>query len=304
MESKKNLPQRIRDAFIATRPWSFAMSLISVSVGTLLAAESGPILWGWYALMCLGIVCFHATANVFNDYFDTLYRVDKPDSPTALYRPQPILSGMFTPAQLLTEAIVLNIITVCIGLILALQRSMFVFWIGFVGFLASIFYTAGPIKYKYRAWGEVAVFFMWGPLMFEGAYAVQRQSLSLKALVLSIPFGVLVALVLLANNLRDIAYDSRQGIKTIGILLGSHQSFRLYVLLILAAYFYIIGTVVLGILSPWGLLVLLSFPKAVSLLKVFTRKIPEAADALTGQLNTLFGLLLIAALILDKTVPL
>ncbi len=60
----------------------------------------------------------------------------------------------------------------------------------------------------------------------------------------------------------------------------------------------------LGILSPWGLLVLLSFPKAISLLKVFTRKIPEAADALTAQLNTLFGLLLIAALILNKTVPL
>ena len=158
MENKKSLPQRIKDAFIATRPWSFAMSLISVSVGTLLAAETGPILWRWYALVCLGIVCFHATANVFNDYFDIHYGVDKPDSPTGLYRPQPILSGMFTPAQLLTEAIVLNVITVCIGLILALQRSMFVFWIGLVGFLASIFYTAGPIKYEYGPGGRFCIF--------------------------------------------------------------------------------------------------------------------------------------------------
>jgi len=35
---------------------------------------------------------------------------------------------------------------------------MTVFWIGFIGFLASVFYTAGPIKYKYRAWGEFFVF--------------------------------------------------------------------------------------------------------------------------------------------------
>jgi 1,4-dihydroxy-2-naphthoate octaprenyltransferase len=57
-------------------------------------------------------------------------------------------------------------------------------------------------------------------------------------------------------------------------------------------------------LSPWGLIVLLSLPKAVQLLRTFTKKIPEAADAITAQLDTLFGLLLIAALILNKTVPL
>ncbi len=303
-ESKKIFSQRLKEYLIATRPWSFTMSLISVSVGTLIAAEEGPILWGWYALVCLGIVCFHATANVYNDFFDTRYGVDQFDSPTARYRPQPILTGMFTPRQLLIEGMVLNAITIAIGMTLSFQRSFLVFWIGFIGFLASVFYTAGPVKYKYRAMGEFFVFLMWGPLMFEGAYAVQRQALSLKVLYLSIPFGILVALVLLANNIRDIDYDSRQKIKTIGILLGGRQSFRVYAGLILAAYLYIIAMVVLGILSPWGLLVLLSLPKAIQLLKTFTQSIPEAADAITAQLDTVFGLLLIAALILNRTVPL
>jgi len=302
-EKRKKLKQRIKDYFIATRPWSFTMSVISVSAGTLLAAEDSPILWGWYALVCIGIVCFHATANIYNDYFDTRYQVDQPDSPTARYRPQPILAGMFTPAQLLTEAIVLNGITILIGLTLSFGRSMLVFWIGLIGFLACVFYTAAPIKYKYRAWGEFFVFLMWGPLMFEGAYVVQRQALSLKAFYISIPFGILVGLVLLANNIRDIAYDSRQGIKTIGILLGSQRSFLLYAGLILAAYLYVIGMVVVRIMTPWGLLVLLSLPKAIHLLKSFKKKIPEAADAITAQLNTTFGLLLIVALILNRTVP-
>ena len=303
-EKGKGFKQRIKEYFIAARPWSFTMSLISVSVGTLVAAEDVPILWGWYVLVCIGIVCFHATANIYNDYFDTRYQVDQPDSPTARYRPQPILAGMFTPAQLLTEAIILNGITILIGLILSFGRSMLVFWIGLIGFLACVFYTAAPIKYKYRAWGEFFVFLMWGPLMFEGAFAVQRQAFSLKAFYISIPFGILVGMVLLANNIRDIAYDSRQGIKTIGILLGSRRSFFLYAGFILAAYLYVIGMVLVGILSPWGLLVLLSLPKAIHLLKSFMQKIPEAADAITAQLNTIFGLLLIVGLIMNRVVPL
>lgn len=304
LSSFANAIKRIKDYAIAARPWSFTMSLISVSVGTLLASEEGPVYLGWFALVCFGIVCFHATANIFNDYFDTRYKVDQPDSPTARYRPQPILTGLLTPRQVLAEAIILNLITIAIGLILTFARSPLIFWIGFIGFLACVFYTAGPIKFKYRGWGEFFVFLMWGPLMFEGAYAVQRQALSLKVLYLSIPFGVLVALVILANNIRDIDYDSRQGIKTVGIILGGRHSLYLYAGLIVAAYLYVSIMVLLGILSPWGLLVFLSLPQAVHLLKVFARKIPEAADAITAQLNTIFGLLLIAALILHKAVPL
>jgi 1,4-dihydroxy-2-naphthoate octaprenyltransferase len=279
------------------------MSLISVTVGTLIAGEEGPILWDWYLLVCIGILFFHATANVYNDYFDTRYHVDQPDSPTARYRPQPIISGMFTPSQLLMEAMILNGLTVLIGLILSFVRSMLVFWIGLIGFFACLFYTASPIKFKYKAWGEFFVFLMWGPLMFEGAYVVQRQILSSKAFYLSIPFGILVALVLLANNIRDIDYDSRQGIKTIGILMGCKRSLFLYGALILISYLYLLVVVAMGLISPWALIVFLSLPKALSLLRDFIKKIPEAADAITAQLNTLFGLLLIFALILNRVVP-
>ena len=112
---------------------------------------------------------------------------------------------MFTPRQLLLEGTLLCAVTVAIGLVLAFKRSEYVLWIGLIGLLANVFYTAGPVRYKYRGWGEVFVFLMWGPLMFEGAYAVQRQTLSAEALIVSIPFGFLVALVLLANNIRDIS---------------------------------------------------------------------------------------------------
>lgn len=284
---------------VATRPWSFTMSLISVSVGTLLAAREGPISWLWYALTALGITFFHAAANVLNDYFDTRYMVDQEDSPTAKYRPQPILAGLLTPGELLGEAVVLYVLTLVIGLAMALLVSWHILWIGFVGFLTSVFYTAGPIKFKYRAFGELAVFMIWGPLMIEGAYAVQRQALSAEALLISIPFGVLVALVLFANNMRDIDHDSRQDVKTLGILLGRPRSYRLFTGLVVLAYVYVLGMIIAGVLSLWGLLIFLSVPHAMRLLKTFRTKIPDMADALTAQFDTVFGILLILAIFME-----
>ena len=289
----------IRQYFIATRPWSFTMSLISVSVGTLLAAEKGPVSWAWYLLIAVGITVFHAAANVINDYFDTRYQIDQADSPTAKYRPQPILSGMLTPHQLLGEAIVLFALTFVIGMAASIFLSWHILWIGFAGFLTSVYYTAGPVKFKYRALGELAVFTVWGPLMIEGAYAVQRQALSPKAFIISVPFGIIVALVLFANNMRDRAYDSRQSITTISTLLGDRGSFRLFAGLIVVAYLYVLGMIVTGIMSVWGLLIFLSVPSAIGLLKTFKKEIPDMADALTAKFDTVFGILLILALFLE-----
>jgi 1,4-dihydroxy-2-naphthoate polyprenyltransferase len=287
---------------IATRPWSFTMSLISVSVGTLLAAQAGPMSWPWYILTALGITVFHAAANVINDYFDTRYQIDRQDSPTAKYRPQPILSGLLTPRQLLGEAVVLFALTFVIGMTAAVFLSWHILWIGVAGFLTSVYYTASPVKFKYRALGELAVFLIWGPLMVEGAYAVQRQALSGKAFIISIPFGVLVALVLFANNMRDMAHDSRQNITTLGTILGSRGSYHLFVGLIVLAYAYVLGMILTGIMSIWGLLIFLSVPSAISLLKTFKKEIPDMADALTAKFDTVFGVLLILAIFLEARV--
>jgi len=295
---------QLKNYVIATRPWSFTMSLMSVTVGTLLAAEEGPILWSWFVVTAIGITLFHAAANVINDYYDTLYKIDQPDSPTAKYRPHPILSGMLTPSQLLRQAIVLFAVTFVIGVATAFLRSYHVLWIGIVGMLTSYFYTAGPAKLKHRALGEFAVFMMWGPLMVEGAYAVQRQMLSMKALYISIPFGILVALVLLANNMRDIDHDARHNVKTLGIILGIRKSYILFAGLIVAAYASVLGMMMAGILSLWGFLILLSLPNAWSLLRTFKQRIPDMADALTAKFDTVFGILLLTAILMQAVVRL
>ncbi len=296
--------QKLKAHVIATRPWSFSMSVISVTLGTLVAAGRAPVDWLSFAAVVAGVVLVHAAGNVLNDYCDTRSQVDQADTGTANYRPHPVFSGLMSPRAVLVEAAVLFAPAALIGVWLAVSRTPLVFSLAFAGLLLTVFYTGWPLQLKYRALGELVVFLIWGPLQFEGAYAVQTGDLSVDVLVASIPFGILVALVLFANNIRDIEHDSRVGISTIAIRLGSRHSLVAFAGFMACAYLYVIGAVVAGALTPWSLLVLLSVPTAYRLLRAFRQSFPQMADALTAKLDTVFGGLFVVALILDRLITL
>jgi 1,4-dihydroxy-2-naphthoate octaprenyltransferase len=290
--------------FLATRPWSFTMTAISVGVGGAVAALDGAFDVWLFLLTLVGAVCVHGATNLINDYFDYKSGVDRPGAPTTLYRPHPLVQGLISPRAVLWVSVGLYAIAAIIGLALLALKGAGLLWFILVGAIASFFYTAGPIKYKYLALGEFSVFLMWGPVIVGGTYFVQRGSLSLDAVLISVPFGLLVALVLLANNLRDIDYDRSAGIATLGTLLGQQKTRVLYQGLILLAYLAIALLIALKILSPWGVLVFFSAPVAFRLIRTLQREIPNDADARTAQLDTLFGVWLIVGLILEKIFPL
>jgi len=287
-----------RDWFLASRPWSFSMTAISVSVGTALAALDGAFSLPLYLVTLIGIVILHAATNLLNDYYDVLSGVDYLAVSTARYRPHPLLEGKIKPGHVRFGSYLLYALVVVAGLYLAATRGWTILVIGLIGVIASVTYTAPPFKYKYKALGEFSVFIMWGPLMVEGAYFVQRQSLSKEALLISLPFGALVALVLLVNNLRDMSHDREKGIQTLPILIGRSNGIRLYVTLVILAYLSVLWMSFKGPLHLWSLIVLLSLPLAFRLLKQVVRKIPLDGDAQTAQLNTAFGVLLVTSLII------
>jgi 1,4-dihydroxy-2-naphthoate octaprenyltransferase len=138
--------------------------------------------------------------------------------------------------------------------------------------------------------------------MVEGAYFVQRGALSLDALLVSIPFGMLVALVLFANNIRDIDHDRSVNIRTIAMMLGHRAGIHAYLGLMVLAYAVTLVIAVAGYLTPWGLLVFLSLPIAVKLLRQMELAVPSDADARTAQLDTAFGVLLVAGLVIQALV--
>jgi len=287
-----------RNWFLAMRPWSFSMSAISVSVGAAMAAVDGHFSWVLYLATLLGMVAVHGATNMMNDYYDVASGVDQPDTSTANYRPHPLVEGRIRAGQVLAFSLALYGLAVAIGLWLSVTRGWTIAWIALIGAAASWTYTGPPLKYKYYCLGELSVFLMWGPLMVEGAYFVQARAFSWPALLASLPFGTLVALVILANNVRDINHDQRQGIKTLAILIGRVNGLRLYAGLVIMAFISVVLMAALGTLPLWSLMVLLSLPLAWRLLSTMIHELPADADARTGQLDTSFGALLVISLVL------
>ncbi len=283
--------------FLSTRPWSFTMTAISISVGSVMGAMNGDFSWMFYLITLAGVVLMHGAANLFNDYYDVKSGVDTLGVSTVQYRPHPLAEGALSLNQVLIAAVCCLILAACIAIFLTLTRGWMVLGISLAGAFSGVFYTAPPFKYKYMALGEISVFLMWGPLMVEGAYFVQRQSLSLDALWVSIPFGVLVALVLFANNLRDTEDDERKGIRTLSIMTGSLKGIWIYIALVACAYLSVGVMSFTGPLDYWSLIVFFSLPLFFKLLKKMVPSPPIDADAQTAQLNTAFGVLLLISLL-------
>jgi len=288
--------------FLAMRPWSFTMSAISVSVGAALAATHGPFSWPLYLATAIAMMAVHGGVNLMNDFFDYRSGVDMEEAATTQYRPHPLVEGKIYPMSVLWVSALLFSLGVGLGLYLAYLRGWEIFWIGAVGVIAGVFYTAPPFSYKYKAWGELSVFLMWGPLAVEAAYFIQIGHFSWAAFWVSLPFGLLVALVLFANNLRDVETDARADVKNLAMLFGRHNGPLVYVSMVLAALVSIIIMSLVGPLGKWSLLVILSLPIAFKLIRVMIREVPKDADARTAQLNTAFGTLLVISLVLESVI--
>lgn len=293
----------VKQLFMISRPWSFPMTVISVSLGAALALYVGPqVDVPAYILSLVGAVVLHAATNIINDYFDVVYGVDVPGAPTTRYRPHPMYVmrgeearallilpvGMYVSAFLIISPIVF----------LASRTHLVLYWV--VGVLLSYMYTGPPFKMKYRAMGELMVFLVWGPLMVSGSFYAVSGVFNPVVVVASIPVGLLVSSVLLANNIRDIEYDSSTGIETIPIKIGYERSVKLYSVMLTLPY--VVVAVLSVMLTYTLLLTYASAPLAARLVRVVSTKVPDKADPMTAQLTLVFGLLYITGVVMGYVV--
>jgi 1,4-dihydroxy-2-naphthoate octaprenyltransferase len=173
-----------------------------------------------------------------------------------------------------------------------------------LGLIGGFGYTAPPLQYKYKAIGLPLVFLLMGPLMVGGSYYVITGELSVKALVVSIPIGLLVTAILHGNEWRDITDDARFGIGTLSAHIGRKKAHLLYVGLVTCAYMARISAVLFNILPVTSLLAVLSMPLFVRAIRASELGINGQQRAIakidleTAQLYTAFGLLLTLGLVL------
>ena len=293
-----------KNLFIATRPWSFVMTAISATGA---AAYAYYLFHAFnfilYILTLMGLILVHAAANLLNDYYDTMRKVDVPGAPTTLYRPHPIISGIMTPEQTRNYALIFMGIGFAIALVLSVIREFLVIILALAGLILLLTYS-GPPGLKYRGMGEIGVVLSWGVFMWLGTFYVISGRLALEPVLAGVPIGLLIAAVLTANNLRDIEFDLKRGAKTFVASIGREKGLKFYAFEIAAAYIIVVVLISLRMLPATTALVFLSLPQAVKLVRTFAKRIPEAADPMTAQLVQNFGIIYIIGILLGDLIKL
>jgi len=284
--------------FIATRPWSLSMTFVATCLAGIMAYSFGTFDPFLFTLTMIGLIIAHTASNMTNDWYDVKNGVDE-NAPTAEYRPHPLLFGQVDKGTYKTVIFAQFAIGFAIAGYLTWLQGIPVMVFSVLGVLFGVFYTAGPIKLKYRTLGEVSVFLAFGPLMVGGAFYAITGQFSWNPLLASTPIGLLIALVLLANNLRDRNYDANVGISTMATGSTEEQGMGYFKALTASAYLSVIVLMVLGIFSPFALLSFVSIKTAMQIIRQFSEKVPLTSDQQTAQLALQFGVLLTAGELLN-----
>lgn len=296
----------------AIRPYSFPASIMPVIYGSLLAVLLNDELkfnFADFILCVVGSVFVHIGSNLINDIYDYQKGIDKEDKEAGIpHGGSLVLSKkLMHPSTMMKGAIFSLFLAGLIGIYLMLNAGLWILYLMIFGFIMAVFYTAKPLQLKYFAFGDIMVFLSFGSGMTLGAYIVQTHQFSFIPVLLSLPFGLLIIAILHSNNIRDVKFDGRFGVKTVAIILGEKLSRYYYYVLISGAYISIVAFVVFGLLPAFALLNLITLPIGIKLIKMLN-KIPENSkerweygtkhNVMTAQFNTQFGLTLMLGLML------
>jgi len=266
---------------VISRACVFSMSLTSGLLGLLIAAEqaakgNGQVNWLFGLLAVVGVVIAHASNNLINDLLDVRQGVDTEDYPRAQYSPHPLLGGLTTPRGLLTAALILTLIDAAIMAYLFLQLGITVVYFAVAGFLLSLFYTN---LLKRAGLGELTALIVWGPLMIGGTAFVTLggRPLTTDIWMLTLPYGLIVASVLVGKHIDKIGADKKVGVRTIPVLLGEEGARALNKATFILFYALILALVLLGYTGPGVLLTFLAFGRLRTTWGMYSKPRPKKA---------------------------
>lgn len=287
----------------------FTATLIPVTLGSIVAwHETSNFYWIKFFLALSGALFLHAGVNLANDYFDHLSGCDeKNPTPTPFSGGSRVIQqGLIIPRTVLFASLLFFTFGSAVGLYLNyVSFGNTVLILGIIGVFLGFFYTAGPLRIGYGTFGELTVGIVFGPLMVIGAYYVQAQELPFKIFLISVPAGILIALVLLINEFPDYLADKSVNKRTLVVALGKKKAIVLYQALLAAVYLFVVLAVIFKFLPSISLIVFFSLPlalKAFAVSKNNFHRIYELlpVNAFTIRLHSLNGFLLCAAFVLDK----
>jgi 1,4-dihydroxy-2-naphthoate octaprenyltransferase len=283
---------------MAARPRTLPAAVAPVLVGTALAIHYGPFHPLAFVAALLGAILIQIGTNLSNDYSDARRGADTDD------RIGPVrvtAGGLLPPRRVLVATYLTFSAAVLCGAYLIAVAGWLLLAVGAASILAGVLYTGGPRPYGYEGLGEVFVFLFFGLVAVAGSYYVQRKELPWQAFALAVPVGLMIAAILVVNNVRDIDTDRRAGKRTLAVRMGRERTRVLFTAMVALAFVTSWIPWFAGSLSAWLLVTALSAPVAVSVVQTVRTRAdgPSLNSALAGcaKLALVFCLLLCAGVL-------
>lgn len=218
--------------FRATRSLFLSATILPAIAGIAISVHDGYSLGHIIALVTvIGTMLIHAGANLLNDYFDHLGGSDEINQDFAASfsgGSRIIQLGLIAPHNILLTGSTFILTGALIGLYLAWVAGIWVLALGILGIGIATLYSIPKRGLVSVGLGELSIGIAFGPLVALGAYYVQSSSLSWYPVIASIPIGLLIAMVLLMNELPDMKADKAVSKRTLAVRLGPIMSLRLY----------------------------------------------------------------------------
>jgi 1,4-dihydroxy-2-naphthoate octaprenyltransferase len=219
----------IEGARLRTLPLAVAPVAIGSGAAATMHGFSAPL-----ALLCLVVaLALQIGVNYSNDYSDGVRGTDD----FRVGPPRLTGSGAAAPRRVLAVAIAFFAIAGLAGLIIVLVTAQW--WmiaVGVAAIVAAWFYTGGKNPYGYAGFGELFVFVFFGLVATLGTTYVQAGFVNDQAWLGAVGTGFISCAVLVVNNIRDIATDTKAGKKTLSVRIGRVPSIVLFCFLLLVPF--------------------------------------------------------------------
>jgi 1,4-dihydroxy-2-naphthoate polyprenyltransferase len=282
-----------------TRPHTLTAAFVPVLLGTVLALQYTDIQFSLFLAMLVASLFIQAATNMFNEYYDYKRGLDTEHS---VGIGGAIVRNGVKPSTVMNIAFSFYGIALLLGFYIVANSTWWLAVIGILCMAAGYFYTGGPMPIAYTPLGEIVAGLFMGLIIILISFYIQTEAITAESILVSIPVSILVGLILLANNIRDLDGDKENGRKTVAILLGKKGAIVLLGSMFFVTYAWVAGLVLFGDMSPWIFVSYLSIPKAVKATKGFIGKSQplEMMPAMkaTAQTNTIFGFLLSIGLLI------
>ncbi|EPD54035.1 1,4-dihydroxy-2-naphthoate octaprenyltransferase, partial [Paenisporosarcina sp. HGH0030] len=252
-----------------TRPHTLTASFVPVFLGTMIAISYTDIHWPLFLAMLVASMLIQAATNMFNEYYDFTRGLDNEKS---VGIGGAIVRNGVQPKTVMQLALLLYAVSIILGIYICIETTWLLAVVGAVSMAIGYFYTGGPYPIAYTPFGELFSGVFMGMLIVLIAFYIQTGEITTIALLLSIPSMLLVAAIMLSNNIRDLVGDKESGRKTMAILIGRKRAVNVLLALFVISYIWILILVVLNLVTPWALLVILSVKKPVHGIQVFKTK--------------------------------